>query len=412
MIRPKSLKRIVQFSWASFAMLVLVAAAACGGDEPEQERPAPADAPVFRVVAVTNVLADWAHVVGGDRVAVTSLIPTDVDPHGFQPGPRDAAKIAEADLVIAVGLGMEGFWLDELLRNVARDPSLVLTLGDLVDPLLPDPESEDAHADDEEDHAHEDEEGHDDDEEEHADEEGEGHDEDEDEHADEDEGHDDEENGHADDEDADHDDEENGHANDEDEGHADDDDDHADEEDDHGHDHGAHDPHFWFDPLRVVIAIDAIAARFAEIDPANADEYRANAAAYNAELLALHAWTLEQVSTVPEGQRLFISSHDYYRYFAVRYGFEVVGIILSVAEDAEPSAEHLAHLVELMKERNVKAVFGEMLALERLASALANEAGVPLVRLYPDSLGPAGSGAETYLEMARHNVKLVVEALR
>ena len=345
--------------WTAIAILVLVAASACGGDDPDAE-PAPSEAPAIRVIAITNVLADWAKAVGGDRVEVASLIPTDVDPHGFQPGPRDAAKIAEADLIIAVGLGMEGFWLEELLRNVAREPSIVLALGDLVDPILSDSEDEGGHADDEE----------------------EGHDEDEDGHADdEEEGHDDDDEGHADDEE--------GHAEDEDEGHADDEDEgHADDAGEHGHDHGAYNPHFWFDPLRVVLAVDAIAARFAELDPDHADEYRANAAAYNDEILALHAWTLEQVSAVPAAKRLILGSHDYFRYFAVRYDFEVVGIILSIAEDAEPSAEHLAHLVDLMRERDIQAVFGEKIARERLASALANEAGATLVRLYSVRLDP------------------------
>ncbi len=385
-------RRLRQSLWTAFVILVLVTVAACGGDEPSAE-PAPSEAPAIRVIAVTNVLADWAKAVGGERVEVASLIPTDVDPHGFQPGPRDAAKIAEADLIIAIGLGMEGFWLEELLRNVARDSSIVLTLGDLVDPILGDTEDEGDHDDDEE-------EGHDDDEDEGHDEDDDGHDDDEEE------GHDDDDNGHGDDE-------EEGHDDDEDEGHDDEDNGHADDEEaEHGHDHGAHNPHFWFDPLRVVVAINAIAARFAELDPDHADEYLANAAAYNAEVLALHAWTLEQVNAVPAEKRLILGSHDYFRYFAVRYGFEVVGIILSIAEDAEPSAEHLAHLVDLMRERDVQAVFGEKIARERLATALANEAGATLVRLYSDSLGSEGSGADTYITMVQSNVRLVVEALQ
>ena len=60
----------------------------------------------------------------------------------------------------------------------------------------------------------------------------------------------------------------------------------------------------------------------------------------------------------------------------------------------------------------MRAVFGETLALERLATALANEADAQLVRLYADSLGPEGSGAETYIDMVKYNVQLVVEALR
>lgn len=166
----------------------------------------------------------------------------------------------------------------------ARDPAVVLALGELIDPILVDPE-EDTHADE---HADEDDHEHDDDEDEHADEDEEGHDY-ENEHADEDE------------------------------------EERANEED--GHVHGPEIPHFWLDPIRVMIAVDAIAARFAELDTANADVYRANAAANNEELDELHHWTEEQLSQVPQDHRLLLTSHDSFRYFAVRYGFEVVGVI-------------------------------------------------------------------------------------
>ena len=61
-------------------------------------------------------------------------------------------------------------------------------------------------------------------------------------------------------------------------------------EDDHGHAHGMYDPHFWFDPPRVKTAVNAIAERLTALDPDGAATYRANAAAYAAELDALHAW--------------------------------------------------------------------------------------------------------------------------
>ena len=342
-MRRRTGKQILRFAWASFVMFVLIWAAACGGDEPEVsedgEAAATPAAPI-RVVTTSNVIADWARVVGGSHVEVVSLMPVDVDPHTFQPGPRDAAHIAEADVILAVGLGMEGFWLADLLRNVAQDPAIVLALGGLIDPIHVDPE--------EDDHA-----------EEHADE---------------------------------------------------DDHEHAAEED--GHVHGPENPHFWLDPIRVMIAVDAIAARFAELDPANADAYRANAAAYHEQLDELHHWTEEQLRQVPQDHRLLLTSHDSFRYFAVRYGFEVVGVILGVTTDVEASAEHLAELADLMKERNVRAVFGETISEERLAIALASEVGVPLVRLYSDSLGAEGSEAGTFIGMVRVNVARVVETLR
>ncbi len=361
-MKPKTAKAIARTLCAVISMLALISAAACGGDsqEPPDTAAQPAAAKI-KVVATSNIIADWAREVGGDHVEVVSLMPVDVDPHTFQPGPRDAAQIAEADLVLAVGLEMEGFWLEDLLRSVARDAGIVLALGDVIDPGPLDAIAMG------EDDAHDD-------------------------HEDENEGeHEDEEDG--------------AHADDGDEG------DHAGDAGD-GHVHGEHNPHFWFDPIRAMSAVEAIAARFAELDPANAYTYRANAAVYKEELHVLHHWIEEQVKQVAPERRLLLTSHDSFRYFADRYGFEVVGVILGVSTDAEASAEHLAELVELIKSREVAAVFGETVASERLAQTLANEAGATLVRLYSDSVGAEGSGAETFVGMLRINVERVVEALR
>ena len=414
-MRRRTGKRIASLVWAWFLALVLILAAACGGDDerdvtPSDEPAAPQA--VIRVVTTSNILADWARVIGGDRVEVVSLMPVDVDPHTFQPGPRDAAQIAEADVILAVGLGMERFWLEDLLRSLARDPGIVLALGDSIDPIHSHADDETAddedheHDEDEDEHADDEENGHDEDDDEHADDEDHEHDEDENEHADDEEnGHDEDDDEHADDEDHEHDEDEDEHADDEEDGHAD-------EEDAHGHVHGPENPHFWFDPIRVMSAVNAIAARFSKLDPANADVYFTNAAAYNEELDELHHWIEDQVNQVPQDHRFLVTSHDSFRYFAERYGFEVLGVILGVTTDVEASAEHLANLVEEMKEHNVRAVFGETITSERLAQSLANETGATLVRLYSDSLGAEGSGAETYIGMVRANVKLVVEALQ
>ena len=183
-----------------------------------------------------------------------------------------------------------------------------------------------------------------------------------------------------------------------------------DEHDDHGH--GVEDPHFWFDPLRVKIAVNDIAARLSVLDPGRGDTYRANASAYNVKLDELHEWTEAQTSTVPEENRLLVTSHDSFGYFAELYHFEVIGVVLSITTDVEPSAGDLADLVEEVKEEGVPAVFGETTVSERLAQAVASESGAELVRLYSGSLGPEGSGAATYIEMVRTNVERIVQALK
>ena len=397
------------------ALALLFALTACSDEagSATSTRDAAAPKPV-RVVVTNNIVADWVENVGGDHVEVFSLLPVGADPHAFQPGAKDVAKIADADLVLSIGLGLEELWLRELVRNAARDESAIVELGDVVDPI----EFGASHAGEVEllegiSHVvHEVEEGEIDpetglqeikalidaaeSEEEEEEEEG----------------------GHAGEDelaemvlalvaqaqggqmDALEAIEEIEHITEEGE------DEHAD------HGHGIHDPHFWFDPLRVKRAVADIAARLAVLDPDRGDVYRANASAYSARLDELHAWTEEQIGTVPEERRLLVTSHDSLGYFAEPYGFEVVGVILSFTTDANPSPSDLAHLVDEVKEYGVPAVFGETTVSERLATALATEAGATLVRLYSGSLGTEGSGAETYVDMIRTNVGRIVEALR
>jgi ABC-type Zn uptake system ZnuABC Zn-binding protein ZnuA len=87
------------------------------------------------IVSTSSILGDWARQVGGDEVSVIDLIPPGVDPHTFQPGARDVANIAEADLVLYVGLNLEGAWLNDLILNADVENARVLALGPLVGTL-------------------------------------------------------------------------------------------------------------------------------------------------------------------------------------------------------------------------------------------------------------------------------------
>ena len=385
-------------------------------------------APAISVVTTISIMADWVENIGGDGVEVFSLVPTGADPHAFQPGAEDVAKIADADLVLSVGMGLEESWLKELLQNAARDPSTIIEMGEIVDPM----EFAESHADEVAiiealSHVvHEVEEG------EISPEaaleeikevlESSGEEDDDEDHGDEGEKEGDE----AEEEDEDHGDEDELPAmalaivKDVEDGRMDASDAieaiealTAEGEDEHaGHGHGIEDPHFWFDPLRVKLVVNDIAARLSALDPDRGDTYRANASAYNVRLDELHAWTKQQVSAVPEDRRLLVTSHDSLGYFANLYGFEVVGVVLSITTEVEPSAGDLIELVEEVTENGIPAVFGETTVSERLAAAVATESGAKLVRLYSGSLGLEDSGAETYIDMIRTNVERIVEVLR
>jgi zinc/manganese transport system substrate-binding protein/manganese/iron transport system substrate-binding protein len=178
--------------------------------------------------------------------------------------------------------------------------------------------------------------------------------------------------------------------------------------------HGEFDPHFWFDPLRARDAVNKIAAILSQVDPAGAAIYSQNASRYIQQLDDLHTWIGEQVGQVPEERRFLLTSHESLSYFADRYGFRIIGAIVpSLATDQEPSAQDITALIEAIKEHRAPAVFAESTLSDRLAQSIARDADVAVVtKLYTESLGPSGSGADTYINMMRFNVQAMVDALK
>jgi ABC-type Zn uptake system ZnuABC Zn-binding protein ZnuA len=181
----------------------------------------------------------------------------------------------------------------------------------------------------------------------------------------------------------------------------------------HGHAHGEHDPHFWFDPVRVQQAVNVITAHLSTIDSAGQTAYRENAAAYNKDLDELHHWLEEQVALLPDDHRVLVTSHDAYQYYAQRYGFEVVGTIFPLTTEVEPSAQDLAMLAELIEHEGVPAVFGETTHSDRILRRIAEETGANIIGgLYSGSLGEPGGEAGNYIDMMRFNTITIVEALK
>ncbi|HEY8424621.1 MAG TPA: metal ABC transporter substrate-binding protein [Limnochordales bacterium] len=184
----------------------------------------------------------------------------------------------------------------------------------------------------------------------------------------------------------------------------------------HAHEHGEKagwDPHFWWSAPRVAMAVELIADSLARIDPAGEAGYRARAAAYRERLRALDGWIRQQVATIPPERRLLVTNHDALGHLAVEYGFTVVGTVLpGTSTLAEASAAGIARLLQRIRSLPVGAIFAEATASPVVAERVSREAGLPLVTLYTGSLGPPGSGAETYEGFMHTNVRRIVEALR
>ncbi|HCR71527.1 MAG TPA: adhesin [Anaerolineae bacterium] len=192
------------------------------------------------------------------------------------------------------------------------------------------------------------------------------------------------------------------------------DDEHADEaESGEGHEHEAGDPHMWLDPNLVITYVENIRDGLIQVDPDGKEIYEQNAQVYINQLQELDAWIVEQVNQIPAERKLLVTNHEALNYFAERYGFEVVGTVLpSASTNAQSSAQQMAQLIDDINAIDVPAIFLSDVENATLAEQIASETDVKIVNnLYLESL-TVGEPAGTYLDMMRHNVNLIVDALK
>ena len=186
----------------------------------------------------------------------------------------------------------------------------------------------------------------------------------------------------------------------------------APEESEAGDEHTG-DPHTWVDPNNVLVWVENIQAALTELDPDNAADYQAKAERYKSELKAMDTWIVEQVATIPPENRVLVTDHLVYGYFAERYGFEQIGAIIpGFSTISSPSAKDLAAIESAIQAHNVKAVFVSESTSPTLVQRVSEDTGVALVRLYHGSLSEPDGPTATYIDMLRFNVNAMVAALQ
>ena len=310
-------------------------------------------ADVINVVTSTSILADWVENVGGDKVQVNHVIPAGTDPHTFSPTPSDIKVIEEADIVFLVGANYEESWLAKLTAALPNAEQKLRFLSDGVS-LKAYEDSHDDHGDEDKHDAHDDDHG------------------DEDKH----DAHDD---------------------------------DHADEDDHSGHGHGEFDPHFWHDPITVVEAAQKIAKDLGSIFKEDQSVFDLNADTYVSKLKELDTWIVSKVDTIPESNRVLITSHETMTYLSERYGFEVSSSILQSLSSAESvTPKDLAAITEVIDHHGVPAIFADSYMSTKIEESLASETGVKVIRLNMESLGGTTT---SYIDMMKENVTKLTDGL-
>ncbi|SHN82519.1 metal ABC transporter substrate-binding protein [Desulfitobacterium chlororespirans] len=178
-----------------------------------------------------------------------------------------------------------------------------------------------------------------------------------------------------------------------------------------GHDHSQGNPHLWLDVKNAQHYVEHIRDALIETYPQDQESFKANAENYLRELEALDQWIQEQILTIPQENRNLIVYHDAWVYYTERYGLTVLRPVVH-GDESEPSAKDYAQLIELIKEHQVKAIFGEVGFNTKLVLQLAQETGIKVVEdLYNDTLGVTPE-TDSYIEIMKHNTTAIVTALK
>lgn len=176
---------------------------------------------------------------------------------------------------------------------------------------------------------------------------------------------------------------------------------------DHVHDLTGGDPHVWLDPTRVMDLVRLTADFMAGLDPAGASAYRTNAERYTTELRRLDEEIRTGLASIPPERRKLVVFHDAFRYFAVRYQFEVLEYVVK-STGQEPSARDVVGVHEALRASGVPAVFREpqfnAAVLDRVAADRNVKVGVLLSDTFTQEV-------TTYLDLMRFNLRSLVTNL-
>lgn len=183
-------------------------------------------------------------------------------------------------------------------------------------------------------------------------------------------------------------------------------------------DEGEHDPHVWFDVALWTRVLDQVAADLSALRPDRAEDYAARARRYREELLALDAEVRRELATIPKQRRVMVTAHDAFRYFGRAYDLEVVGL-QGVSTSNQAGLRKVQEVVDLVTSRGVKALFvessvppdGVEAVLARCRSR-GHQVRIADEELFSDAMDLPGRPAGTYVGMIRHNVRVIVDALR
>jgi len=175
---------------------------------------------------------------------------------------------------------------------------------------------------------------------------------------------------------------------------------------------GKPNPHLWTNPPSVLPYLSTIRNVLINADPANIDKYDENYVIVSRLVMSLDEAMKVSTETIPANDRNLLTYHDAYAYFALHFGYEVIGAIQPQSFE-EPSPSDIAALIDQVKSKKIKAVFGSEVFPSPVLEQIGKETGVRYVDVLRDDdlPGEPGEADHSWAGLMKFNYITIVEAL-
>ena len=172
---------------------------------------------------------------------------------------------------------------------------------------------------------------------------------------------------------------------------------------------GKPNPHAWMSPTAALVYVENIRKALSEHDPANAEVYAANAAAYAEKIKALDASVRSRMASIPEAQRWLVTSEGAFSYLARDYEMKEA-FLWPINADEQGTPQQVRRVIDLVRANAIPVVFSESTVSDKPARQVAKETGARYGGvLYVDSLSTEDGPVPTYLDLLRVTVETIVE---
>ena len=174
---------------------------------------------------------------------------------------------------------------------------------------------------------------------------------------------------------------------------------------------GSYDPHAWMNPVNGIVYAQNIAKAFTLILPEKKAVFEQRLIDYTRQLQETDLKIRNLLNLVPQNQRVLVTSHDAFRYFAGHYGWEVASA-LGTSTDAEVRTQDMKKLSETVRQRGLKAVFIESVTNPKLIEQIARDNGAVVGgKLFADSIGDSTTAGYSYITMLLANAQVISSGL-